>query len=137
MRHIISQSLRKGKRKTKRPKAAFSTISPKGRVAVLTPPARHIYVHLARILNGFFFNIFSRGDCRLVPYVVRAAQQGNHTAQHILASAGRELGKLAVAVIQRLYRALEAFARERHTADDIALQVRLVMFCRDTPLGPG
>jgi N-acetylglucosamine kinase-like BadF-type ATPase len=46
----------------------------------------------------------------LCPLVVRAAQQGDHAAQHILASAGRELGELAVAVIRRLYMALEAFA---------------------------
>lgn len=46
----------------------------------------------------------------LCPLVVRAAQQGDHAAQHILASAGRALGELAVAVIRRLYMALESFA---------------------------
>ncbi len=46
----------------------------------------------------------------LCPVVVRAAQQGDRTAQHILASAGRELGALATAVIRRLYMALESFA---------------------------
>lgn len=46
----------------------------------------------------------------LCPLVVNAAQQGDHAAQHILASAGRALGELAVAVIRRLYMALESFA---------------------------
>lgn len=46
----------------------------------------------------------------LCPLVVRAAQQGDHAARHILASAGQTLGELAVAVIRRLYMALESFA---------------------------
>ncbi|MGQ9501375.1 MAG: N-acetylglucosamine kinase [Anaerolineae bacterium] len=46
----------------------------------------------------------------LCPLVVRAAQQGDYAAQHILTSAGRALGELAVAVIQRLYMTPESFA---------------------------
>ncbi len=44
------------------------------------------------------------------PLVVRAAQQGDYAAQRVLASAGRALGELAVAVIRHLYMALEPFA---------------------------
>jgi N-acetylglucosamine kinase-like BadF-type ATPase len=46
----------------------------------------------------------------LCPLVVRAAQQGDRTARRILVAAGHELGRLAVALIKRLYMTPEAFA---------------------------
>jgi N-acetylglucosamine kinase-like BadF-type ATPase len=44
------------------------------------------------------------------PLVVRAAQEGDRAARRILAAAGHELGRLAVAVIKRLYMTPETFA---------------------------
>jgi N-acetylglucosamine kinase-like BadF-type ATPase len=46
----------------------------------------------------------------LCPAVVRAAQQGDRTARRILDAAGRELGKLAAAIIKRLYMTHDTFA---------------------------
>jgi N-acetylglucosamine kinase-like BadF-type ATPase len=46
----------------------------------------------------------------LCPTVVRVARQGDPKAAEILAQAGRELGRLAVAVIRRLGMEQEAFA---------------------------
>lgn len=46
----------------------------------------------------------------LCPLVVRTAQQGDRAARRILVGAGHELGRLAVALIRRLYMTPESFA---------------------------